>query len=41
MFCDDLDGWILEDGKVVQEGGDICINIADLLCSAAETNKIL
>ena len=39
--CGDLDGWILEDGKAVQEEGDICINIADLLCSTAETNKIL
>ena len=28
-------------GWKVQEGGDICIHIADSLCSAAETNTTL
>ena len=27
VLCDDLEGW---DGGEVQEGGDICIHIADL-----------
>ena len=31
-------GW---SGKEVQEGGDICIHIADSLCCTAETNTTL
>ena len=41
MFCDDLDGWDEEGGMEVQEGGDICIHIADSLHCTAETNTIL
>ena len=32
-------GW--EGGKEGQEGGDVCIHIADSLCCTAETNKTL
>ena len=42
MLCGDLDGW---DGgwgrREVQEGGDICIRIADSLRFTAETNTTL
>ena len=38
MLCDDLDGW---GGRVAQEGGDICIHIADSLRCTAETNTTL
>ena len=40
VLCSDLDGW---DGgrQEVQEGGDICIHIADSLCCTAETNMTL
>ena len=41
MFCDDLEGWDREDGREVQEGGDIGIHIADSLHCTAETNIIL
>ena len=40
MLCDDLDGWDGR-GREVQEGGDICIHIADSLHCTAETNKTL
>ena len=33
-----MNGW---DGREAQEGGDICIHIADLLCCIAETNTTL
>ena len=39
MLCDDLDGW--DGGREVQEGGDICIHIADSLHCTAETNTTL
>ena len=36
MFCDDLDGW---DGVgEAQEGGDLCMRMADSLPCIAETN---
>ena len=38
MLCGDLDGW---DGRQVQEGGDICIHIADSLPGTIETNNIV
>ena len=41
MLCDDLDGWDGEGEREVQEGGDICIHIADSLCCTAETNATL
>ena len=42
MLCGDLDGWDGGEGeREVQEGGDICIRIADLLCCTAETNTTL
>ena len=31
-------GW---GGREAQEGGDVCIHIADSLCSTAETNPTL
>ena len=36
--CDDLGGWDGGDGKEVQEGGDIGIQIADSLHCTTETN---
>ena len=43
MLCDDLDGWDGEvgGGREVQEGGDICIHIADSVRCTAETNTTL
>ena len=41
MLCDDLEGWDGEGGREAQEGGDICIHIADSLCCTAETNTTL
>ena len=40
MLCGDLDGWDGE-GREVQEGGDICIHIADSLHCTSETNTTL
>ena len=41
MFCYDLEEWDVEDGmKELQEGGDICILMADSVCYTAETNMI-
>ena len=40
MFYDDLRGE-MGDGKEAQEGGDICMYIANSLCCTAETNTIL
>ena len=41
MLCDDLKGWDGgEGGMEVQEGGDICIHVADSLHCTAETNTI-
>ena len=36
MFCGDLDGWDVG-RKEDQEGGDMCIHIADPCCFTAET----
>ena len=44
MLCDVLDGWDKEEpwnGREVQEGGDMCIHMADSLLRTAETNTIL
>ena len=45
MLCGDLDGWDgvggRERGREVQEGGDICVHIADSLHCTAETNRTL
>ena len=41
MLCDDLDGWDAGGGREVQEGRDIGIHIADLLCCTAETHTTL
>ena len=41
MLCDDLEGWDGEGGRDIQEGGDICIRIADSLYCTAETNTAL
>ena len=40
MLCDDLDGWD-GGGREAQEGGDICIHIADSLHCVAEINTTL
>ena len=40
VLCDDLD-WGERGGRVVQEGGDIGIHIADSLHCTAETNTTL
>ena len=40
MLCNDLDGWDGV-GKEVQEGGDICIHIADSLRCTAESKTTL
>ena len=42
MLCGDPDGWDGEGGgREVQEGGDICIHIADSLRCTAETDTTL
>ena len=41
VLCDHLEGWDREGGRETQEGGDICIGIADSLCYKAETNTPL
>ena len=41
VICDNIVGWDgVESGRVVHEGGDICIPMADSCCMA-ESNKIL
>ena len=41
MLCDDPEGWNDRGWREVQEGGDICIHIADsLYCRAAEMNIV-
>ena len=40
VLCDDLEGWD-GGGRDAEEGGDICIHIADALCCTAETNTTL
>ena len=37
MLCDKLEGWD-EGGREAQEGGDICILMADSRCYVAEIN---
>ena len=42
VFCDDLEKWNGQvGGREVQEGGDICIQIADILGCTLETNTPL
>ena len=42
MLCDDLEGRAgVEGGRAVQEGGGICILMADFHCCVAETNITL
>ena len=38
VLWDDLQGFLWEGGKEAQEGGDICIHMADSCCCIAETN---
>ena len=41
-LCINLEGWDGEgDEREVQEGGDICIPMADSCCGLTENNKIL
>ena len=41
MLCDHLEVWDREGGSEMQEGGDICIHIADFLCYTEEANTTL
>ena len=41
VLCDDLEGRGVEDGRDIQERGDICIHIAGSLHYTAATNTIL
>ena len=42
MFCDNLEGWDGVGGaSEAQDGGDICIFMADSCCCSAEINTIL
>ena len=43
LLCDDLEGWNGGDsgGREAQEGVDVCMHIADSLCSTIETNTAL
>ena len=42
MLCDSLEGQDgVGDGREVQEGGDICIPLADSCCCRAEINTII
>ena len=42
MLGDNLEGWDgMGGGREVQEGGDICILMADSYCCTAETNTTL
>ena len=41
-LCINLEGWDVEgNGREVQEGGDICVPMADSCCGLTENNKIL
>ena len=41
-LCDSLEEWEgVGGGREVQEGGDMCIPVANSCCSMAETNTIL
>ena len=40
MVCDDLEGWDEGGGREVQEGGDICIPMADSRCTAKTNTKL-
>ena len=40
MLSDDLEGWEGK-GREAQEGGDICLFMADSHCFIAETNATL
>ena len=40
MLCDDPERWDGKFEKEAQEGGDICILIADSCCCRAETNNL-
>ena len=41
VLCDHLEEWDRKGGRETQEGGDICIHIADSVCYTAETNTTL
>ena len=42
VLCDNLEEWDgVEDGGDVQEGGDMCILMADSHCCMAEANTTL
>ena len=40
MLCDDLEGWH-EGGRQAQEGGGLCVHVADSRRWTAEANTIL
>ena len=41
VLCDDLEGQDREEGREAQEGGDMCMHMADSFCYATETNAVL
>ena len=41
MLCNDLEGWDREGGREAQEGGDMCMHMADSLCCATVNNTVL
>ena len=41
MLCDHLEGWDREGAREVQEGGDICMHMADSLWCTTGTNSIV
>ena len=38
MLCNDLEGWVRGGGREAQDGGDICVHVADSHCCTTETN---
>ena len=38
--CDDLEGWDGGNRKRAQEGGNMCIHVADSCCCTAKTNTM-
>ena len=41
VLCDDTECLDMGEGRKTQEGGDICVNIADLLHHTTETKTTL
>ena len=41
MLCDGLEVWDRGNGREAQEGGDVCMHVADSLCCATEASTVL